>query len=86
MRIADVIAMVALIIVVLIALIIAANLQTVADGMDLGTTGNATRTTLFTNTWTGLTLASVGIIISAAVGILALVLSTLGAAGGGAIA
>lgn len=83
MRIADVIAMVALIIVVLIALIIAANLQTVANGMDLGTAGNATRTTLFTNVWTGLTLASVGIIISAAVGILALVLSTLGAASGG---
>lgn len=85
MRIADVIAMVALIIVVLIALIIAANLQTVADGMDLGVTGNATRTTLFTNTWTGLTLASVGIIISAAVGILALVLSTLGRAAGGVV-
>jgi ABC-type Fe3+ transport system permease subunit len=83
LRIADVIAMTALIIVVLIALIIAANLQTVATGMDLGTEGNATRTTLFTNTWTGLTLASVGIIISAAVGILALVLSTLGRAGGG---
>jgi len=85
MRIADVIAMTALIIVVLIALIIAANLQTVAEGMDLGTSGNATRTTLFTNTWTGLTLASVGIIISAAVGILALVLSTLGRATGGVI-
>lgn len=85
MRIADVIAMVALIIVVLIALIIAANLQTVALGMDLGTEGNATRTTLFTNTWTGLTLASVGIIISAAVGILALVLSTLGRAAGGVV-
>lgn len=83
MRIADVIAMTALIIVVLIALIIAANLQTVANGMDLGTDGNATRATLFTNTWTGLTLASVGIIISAAVGILALVLSTLGRASGG---
>jgi hypothetical protein len=86
MRIADVIAMTALVICVLIALIIAANLQTVALGMDLGTLGNATRTTLFQNTFTGLTLASVGIIISAAVGILALVLSTLGrAAGGGAI-
>ena len=83
MRIADVIAMTALIIVVLIALIIAANLQTVANGMDLGEDGNKTRTTLFTNTWTGLTLASVGIIISAAVGILALVLSTLGRASGG---
>lgn len=83
MRIGDVIAMTALVIVVLIALIIAANLQIVAEGMDLGTTGNATRTTLFTNTWTGLTLASVGIIISAAVGILALVLSTLGRSAGG---
>lgn len=86
MRIVDVIAMTALIIVVLIALIIAANLQTVAETMDLGVTGNQTRTTLFTNTWTALTLASVGIIISAAVGILALVLSTLGRAGGGEVA
>lgn len=85
-RIADVIAMVALIICVLIALIISANLQTVADSMDLGVTGNATRTTLFTNVWTGLTLASVGIIISAAVGILALVLTTLGRAAGGTVA
>lgn len=78
--------MTALVICVLIALIIAANLQSVANGMDLGTLGNATRTTLFTNTFTGLTLASVGIIISAAVGILALVLSTLGRAAGGSIA
>ena len=85
MRIADVIAMTALIIVVLIALIIAANLQTVANSMKgtINTTGfNTTVDTLFTNTWTALTLASVGIIISAAVGILALVLSTLGRAGG----
>ena len=86
MRIADIIAMTALVITVLIALIIAANLQNVANSMDLGETGNATRATLFTNTWTGLTLASVGIIISAAVGILALVLSTLGRAASGAVA
>lgn len=77
MRIGDVIAMTALIIVVLISLIIAANLQTVANTMDLGVQGNLTRTTLFTNTFTGLTLASVGIIIAAAVGILALVLGSL---------
>lgn len=83
MRIGDVIAMTALIIVVLIALIIAANLQTVAEDMDLGTDGNATRETLFSNTWTALTLASVGIIIAAAVGILALVLSSLGRGAGG---
>ena len=93
MRIADVIAMTALIIVVLIALIIAANLQQVSYdiGASYGNTTeganyNATAATLFTNTWTALTLASVGIIISAAVGILALVLSTLGRAGGGGVA
>ena len=86
MRIADVIAMTALIIVVLIALIITANLQAVTNSMKgtiNSTEFNSTADALFTNTWTALTLASVGIIISAAVGILALVLSTLGRAGGG---
>lgn len=83
MRISDVIAMTALIVVVLIALIIAANLQTVALGMDLGTEGNATRTTLFTNTFTALNLASIGVIIAAAVGILALVIGSLGGGGRG---
>lgn len=78
MRIADVIAMIALVITILIGLIIAGNLQTVATGLDLGTAGNATRTTLFANTWTALTLASIGIIIAAAVGILALVIGALG--------
>lgn len=77
MRIGDVIGMLALVIVVLIGIIIAANLYTTANGMDLGVDGNATRTTLFSNTWTGLTLASVGIIIAAAVGLLALVMSAL---------
>jgi len=78
MRIADVIVLVALVIAVLSALIISANLQTVANGMNLGTAGNAARTTLFQNTWNALTLASVGIIIAAAVGILSMVISTLG--------
>jgi hypothetical protein len=41
---------------------------------------------IFANAWTGLTLASIGIIITAAVGILALVLSTLGRASGGSVA
>ncbi len=89
-RIADIIAMTALVIVVLISLIIAANLQNVSANIGAsfgntteGATYNATSATLFTNVWTGLTLASVGIIISAAVGILALVLSSLGRASGG---
>lgn len=83
MRIGDVIAMLALVIVVLIGLIVAANLQTVANDMNLGTDGNATRVTLFNNVWTGLTLASVGIIVAAAVGILAMVIQSLGRSSGG---
>lgn len=86
MRIADVIAMVALVIVLLIAVLIAANLQVTITAMGLTGAANTTAVTIFTNTWTGLTLASIGIIISAAVGILALVLSTLGRAAGGTVA
>lgn len=78
MRIGDVIALTALVIVILIGLIIAGNMQTVAEDMDFGTDGNATRDTLFANTWTALTLASIGLIIAAAVGILALVVGALG--------
>jgi len=90
MRVSDVIALTALVITILIALIIAGNLSTVSTqiGAQLGNTTagtnyNATSGTLFTNTWTALTLASIGLIIAAAVGILALV---IGALGGGAAA
>jgi ABC-type Fe3+ transport system permease subunit len=86
MRIGDVIAMVALVICVLIAVIITANMQTVIGSMGLTGVANTTAEQVFTNAWTGLTLASVGIIITAAVGILALVLSTLGRAAGGSVA
>jgi len=85
MRIADIIAMVALVVCVLISLIIAANLQTVAEDMkaQLNSQGfNSTVDTLFSNAWTGLTLASLGVIIAAAVGILSLVIGALGGAGG----
>lgn len=82
MRVADVIAMVALVITILCALIIAGNLQSVASGMDFGVQGNLTRTTLFNNTWAGLTLASIGIIVAAAVGILSLVIGAMTGATG----
>jgi hypothetical protein len=81
MRIADVIAMVALVITILCALIISGNLQSVASTMDFGVQGNATRTTLFNNTWQGLTLTSIGIIVAAAVGILSLVIGAFARAG-----
>jgi hypothetical protein len=85
MRIADVVAMLSLVVCVLVALIIAANLQTVANDLKVSINSegfNETVDTLFSNTWTGLTLASIGIIIAAAVGILALVIGTLGGVGG----
>ena len=81
MRIGDVIAMVALVIVILIGAIIAGNLKQVSDTIagDLNDADyNSTVATLFSNTWTALVLASVGIIIAAAVGILALVMGSLG--------
>ena len=86
MRIGEVIAMAALVVVILVTLILAGNLQTIAETMDLGTAGNTTRTQLFSNTYTGLQLASVAIIIVAAVGILGLVISSLGRASGVPIA
>jgi hypothetical protein len=77
MRIGDVIGMAALVVVILVTLILAGQLQTVANTMNFGTQGNATRTALFNNTYTGLNLASVAIIIAAAVGILGLVIGAL---------
>ena len=77
MRISDVIGMAALVVVILVTLILAGQLQTVANSMDFGTQGNTTRTQLFNNTFTGLNLASVAIIIAAAVGILGLVIGAL---------
>lgn len=77
MRVTEVIAMAALVVVILVTLILAGELQTIANSMDFGTQGNATRTSLFNNTYTGLNLASVSIIVVAAVGILALVIGAL---------
>lgn len=88
MRIGDVIAMVALVIVILIGAIIAGNLKAVSDTIagDLNDADyNSTVSTLFSNTWTALVLASVGIIIAAAVGILALVMGSLGRGAGAGI-
>jgi ABC-type Fe3+ transport system permease subunit len=83
MTVADTIAMIALVVAILIAIYIAANLYTVTNAMGLTGAANTTAEQVFTNTWTGLTLASIGIIITAAVGLLALVLGTLGRAAGG---
>jgi len=78
MRIGDVIGVIALAIVILIGVIIGANLQTAVNAMNLTGSANTTATAVFSNFWTGMMLASIGIIVAAAVGIVALVISALG--------
>jgi len=78
MRIGDVIGVIALAIVILIGVIIGANLQTAVNAMGLTGSANTTATAVFSNFWTGMMLASIGIIVAAAVGIVALVISALG--------
>lgn len=60
--------------------IIAGNLysvnETIAADID-NADYNTTTDTLFTNTWSGLTLASIGIIIAAAVGLISLIMGAL---------
>ena len=78
MRIADLIAMIALVVAILVGLIIVANLQQAVANMNLGSEGNQTRTTIFGYAFTGLQLGAIGIIIAAAVGLLAMILTALG--------
>jgi len=88
MRVGDVIALAALVVVILIVVIIVARLQMVATNLKvtgMSQEANDTIDLVFSNTWTGLTLAALGIIIAAAVGILALVMSALGRASTGAM-
>jgi hypothetical protein len=86
LRVGDVIALASLIVVILIVVIIVARLQIVAGALKvsgMSSEANDTIDLVFSNAWTGLTLAALGIIIAAAVGILALVMSALGGATGG---
>ena len=80
MRISDIIAMAALIVVILVVAIIIGNLYKVNEDIaaDINSSEyNATTATLFSNAWSGLTLASIGVIIAAAVGLIALILGAL---------
>lgn len=82
MRIADVIGMVTLGIVLVAAVLIVANFQNAVNDLNLTGTAATTATNVFSNLWTGLLLASIGIIVAAAVGIIVLILGSLGRLGG----
>lgn len=78
----------ALVVVILVVAIIVGNLFTVNKTIATNINEeeyNTTTATLFTNAWSGLTLASIGIIIAAAVGLIALILGALAPTGTGRI-
>ena len=77
MRVGDIIGMVALGIILVAGVLIIANFQKSIGS--LGLTGVA-NTTAINNVYTGLQLGAIGIIILAAVGLIALVLGAFGAA------
>lgn len=77
MRVVDIIGMVTLAIILIIAIIIIGYMQPTAEGLKTNETSakfNSTLDTVFSHTWTGMTLGALGIIIAAAVGLLALVI------------
>lgn len=73
-----VVMMITLVIIIIVGLLVVGQLSTTADTMNLGTSGNATRTTLFTNTYAGFNLAVIIPIIAAAGAILGIVFTYLG--------
>jgi Flp pilus assembly pilin Flp len=64
--IALVVSLVALGILIPVGLLVTSNIKTTVDSMDLGSQGNLTRTTLFTNIFQGYNLAAIIPIIAAA--------------------
>ena len=81
MRIGDVISMVTLGIVLVCAVLIVGNFQNAIGNLNLTGTANSTANTVFSNLWSGLLIGSIGIIVAAAVGIIVLILSSVGTIG-----
>jgi competence protein ComGC len=73
--------MVVLVTITIVGLVVVGQLQTTAEAMNLGTSGNATRTVLFTNTYAGFNLAVIIPIVAAAGAILGVVFAYLGREG-----
>ena len=72
---------IALIIVVFVmgvGLIVFANINTILDAQDLGTLGNATRTTLQTNAYSGFDLGALLPIVIAAGAVITILLTAFG--------
>jgi hypothetical protein len=79
-RVGDIITMVALGIILVAGVLIIANFQKSIGSLGLTGVANTTAETAINNVYTGLQLGAIGIIILAAVGLIALVLGAFGAA------
>lgn len=73
-----VILLITVVIVLLIGLVVVGQLSTVADTFDLGTSGNATRTSLFSNIYSAFNLSVLIPIVAAAGALMAIIFAYLG--------
>jgi len=77
MRIIDVVAMLSMVVILAVAVLVGAHFQNAISGLNLTSEAQSVISTVFNNLYTGLTIASIGIIVAAAVGIIALILGAL---------
>jgi len=82
MRIADIIGIIAFAIVLVCGVLVVANFQSVVNNMTLTGEAATAANQVFANTWTAFTFASITIIVSAAIALIVLILSSLGGLGG----
>lgn len=69
-----IVTLVALGVIIPIGLLVTANIQTTVNAMDLGTAGNATRTTLFNNIFQAYDLSAITPIIAGAALIISIII------------
>ena len=74
--------LITIVIVLIVGLVVVGQLSTTAETFNLGTSGNSTRTTLFTNVYSAFNLSVLIPIVAAAGALLAIIFAYLGGGGG----
>jgi len=73
-----VVLLVTVVVVLIVGLVVVGQLSTTADTFNLGTSGNATRTSLFNNVYSAFSLSVLIPIVAAAGALLAIIFAYLG--------
>lgn len=76
-----VILLITVVIVLIVGLVVVGQLSSTANTFDLGTSGNATRSTLFTNVYSAFNLSVLIPVVAAAGALLAIIFAYLGRGG-----